>query len=90
MQIEVIHNPSQETLENMNVNSWPIWEKEVSEFPWTYDMKEICYILEGKVTVTPDGGDAVTVSAGDMVTFPQGMSCFWEIHEDIRKHFQFS
>lgn len=90
MKIEVIHNPTQETLDKMNVNSWPIWEKEASAFPWTYDMKEICYILEGKVTVTPDDGIALTVGAGDMVTFPQGMSCFWEIHDDIRKHFQFS
>lgn len=42
MQIEVIHNPTQETLETlekMNVNSWPIWEKEASAFPWTYDIK---------------------------------------------------
>ena len=25
--------------------SWPIWEKEKSEFPWEYDIKETCLIL---------------------------------------------
>lgn len=90
MRIEVIHNPSETQLNELGVDSWPIWEKEVSSFPWTYDMQEVCYILQGAVTVTPENGEAVTIKAGDLVTFPQGMSCHWEISEDIRKHYQFS
>ncbi|MDX1353172.1 MAG: cupin domain-containing protein [Thiomicrorhabdus sp.] len=90
MKIEVHHNPSQEQLQQLDVYNWPIWEKEASSFPWTYDMQETCYILQGKVTVTPQDGEAVTIQAGDLVTFPQGMSCHWNISEDIRKHYQFA
>lgn len=42
---------TQEELENRGVKSWPIWEKEVSEFDWYYDETEQCYFLEGKVIV---------------------------------------
>ena len=47
-------------------------EKEVSEFPWHYDEMETCYLLEGDVTVTPDGGQPVRFGKGDLVTFPVG------------------
>jgi len=78
-----------EVLDEMGVFHWPIWEKEVSNFPWIYDASETCYLLEGRVTVTPAGGDEVTFGKGDLVTFPAGIACFWEIHEDVRKHYTF-
>ncbi len=87
--IELERNPAREKLEEMGVFSWPVWEKEVSRFPWTYDTDEICYILEGEVTVTPDGGEPVTIRAGDLVRFPAGMSCTWDITKPIRKHYDF-
>lgn len=71
--------------------SWPIWEKEVSEFSWIYSKEEACYIVDGKATVTPnDGREPVTIEAGDYVVFPAGMECVWKVHEDIKKHFNFS
>ena len=27
--------------------------------------------------------------AGDLVTFPQGMDCTWEIGKAVRKHYKF-
>ena len=39
--------------------------------------------------VTPDGGEPVHMGKGDLVTFPQGMSCTWEIRADVRKHYKF-
>ncbi len=89
MEIKLIRNPDAATLEKLGVSSWPIWEKEVSTFPWTYDANETCHILEGRVIVTPDGGEPVEIRAGDLVTFPAGMSCTWEILEPIRKHYHF-
>lgn len=88
--ITIEHNPSPAKLDVMGVYDWPIWEKEVSTFPWTYDSMETCYILEGEVTVTPDNGDAVKIEEGDLVVFPKGLSCKWEIHHPIRKHYDFS
>jgi hypothetical protein len=83
-----ITRPSRDELEKMGVFSWPIWEKEVSTFPWHYDADEICYILEGQVTVQPKGGQSVEIRAGDLVKFPKGMDCVWEVTEPIRKHYR--
>ena len=89
MEIKVTHNPPKEELEKLGVFDWPIWTKEVSEFPWTYDASETCYFLEGRVVVTPEGGEPVEVGAGDLVTFPQGMSCTWKVLEPVCKHYTF-
>lgn len=89
-EIKVESNPSEERLNELGVRGWPIWEKEVSTFPWTYDAPETCYILEGKVTVTPGGGEPVHIGEGDLVTFPAGMSCTWDITKPVRKHYNFS
>ena len=49
----------------------------------------LSYLLEGDVVVTPEGGDPVHVAKGDLVTFPSGMSCTWEIRQAVRKHYTF-
>jgi uncharacterized cupin superfamily protein len=88
-EIQIEHQPELSELEARGVTGWPIWEKGVSVFPWTYDDRETCYVLEGEVVVTPDGGAPVTVRVGDYVTFPAGMSCTWEVKVPIRKHYSF-
>ena len=88
-QINIVHNPSQAELDQLGVSNWGIWEKEVSEFPWTYNEEETCYFLQGEVTVTPDGGEPVKMGKGDLVTFPAGMSCHWDILQSVRKHYIF-
>lgn len=80
---------SKDELKNMGVFSWPTWEKEASTFPWHYDSKETCYILEGKVKVTPGNGESVEFEAGDFVEFPEGMDCTWEINTTVKKHYKF-
>jgi hypothetical protein len=39
--------------------------------------------------VTPDSGEPVEMGKGDLVTFPAGMSCTWDIRRDVRKHYLF-
>lgn len=87
--ILVEHNPSPMKLDVIGVYDWPIWNKEPSTFPWTYDQKETCYLLEGEAVVTPAGGTPVTIVEGDLVTFPAGMSCTWEIRQAVSKHYRF-
>ena len=87
-EITVISSPTEARLKELGVFSWSIWEKEPSEFPWSYDSQEICYFLDGDVVVTPDGGEPVTMGKGDLVTFPAGMSCTWRIREGVRKHYK--
>ena len=66
----------------------PVWTKEISTFPWHYDEKETCLILEGRVTVTTADGD-VTFGAGDYVVFPEGLDCTWNVTKPVRKHYRF-
>lgn len=80
---------SPEKLDAMGVFDWPVWTCEPSDFPWTYDATERCYLLEGEVEVTPDGGAPVTFGAGDFVTFPKDMTCRWVVKKAVRKHYDF-
>eukprot|EP00878_Enallax_costatus_P030338 GHUV01033027.1.p2 GENE.GHUV01033027.1~~GHUV01033027.1.p2 ORF type:complete len:110 (+),score=14.01 GHUV01033027.1:64-393(+) len=73
--IVVINSSSEDVLKAKGVRSWPTWGCEVSKFPWSYSENETCYVLKGRVFVTPDGGEPVEIKAGDMATFPAGMSC---------------
>lgn len=70
------------------VKSWPIWEKEKSEFPWKYDTKETCLILKGKAVIETSGGK-VEFSEGDYIEFPKGLQCTWKIKEKVKKHYNF-
>ncbi len=83
-----IEKPAPEALKTLGVESWPIWSKGVSIFAWHYDEEEACYFLEGEVTVkTPF--EEVTIQKGDLVTFPQGLSCTWRVLKPVRKHYRF-
>ena len=87
--ITITSAPSAEQLQQLGVESWPIWSCGVSRFPWTYDERETCLLLEGEVTVTPDGGEPVRFGAGDLVVFAAGLSCIWDVQVPVRKHYQF-
>lgn len=87
--IEIENAADDQRLNELGVTDWPIWEKEISEFPWHYDEREVCYLLEGEVEVTPEGGETVRFGRGDLVTFPAGMSCRWNILSPVRKHYRF-
>jgi len=87
--IKVVKDPDQAQLSSLGVEGWPIWTKEVSTFPWTYDSPETCYFLEGDVEVTPEGGEPVVMGQGDLVTFPEGMSCTWKVRVPVKKHYTF-
>ena len=50
--------------------------------------QEICYFLEGGVTVETKE-ESVTFGKGDLVTFPQGLSCTWNIKRAVKKHYKF-
>lgn len=74
-------------LEVMGVYDWPIWRRGMATFAWTYQQQETCYLLRGKCTVTPRGEEPQHFSRGDLITFPKGMECVWEIHQDVEKHY---
>ena len=85
----IIEQLDEFAIEKKGIRAWPLWEKEISRFDWHYDSQEMCYILEGEVTVEAEG-ESVAFQAGDFVTFPSGMDCVWNIKKDVRKHYSFS
>ncbi|KAJ4824480.1 hypothetical protein Tsubulata_017049 [Turnera subulata] len=88
--IKVVRNPPESKLTELGVRKWPKWGCPPSKFPWTYSSKETCFLLEGKVKVYPDGSDeAVEIAAGDLVEFPKGMSCTWDVSVAVDKHYKF-
>jgi uncharacterized cupin superfamily protein len=80
---------SNDELKKKGVEGWPIWTKEVSKFPWSYDSTEECLILEGQVTVETKDGGKVKFGKGDFVTFPKGLSCTWVVEKPVKKHYNF-
>jgi uncharacterized protein len=83
-----VERPAPETLSRLGVGRWPIWTKDVSTFDWEYDQQEVCFFLEGEVTVTTDQGSA-RLKTGDLVTFPRGLTCTWHVTKPVRKHYRF-
>ncbi|KAI3785395.1 hypothetical protein L1987_44513 [Smallanthus sonchifolius] len=88
--IKIVKNPPESQLIDLGVRSWPKWGCPPSKFPWTYSAKETCYLLKGKVKVYPEGSDeGVEIGAGDLVVFPKGMNCTWDVSETVDKHYNF-
>ena len=85
MEIKVKKPTEQECADMLKL---PTWECDVSKFDWYYDQEETCLLIKGEVVVTHDGGSA-KFGAGDMVTFPEGMSCVWDVTQPVKKHYIF-
>ncbi len=84
----IIKKLSREEIAQRKMNTWPIWEKEVSRFDWKYEGDEECLILEGQVKIeTPEG--TFFISEGDFVTFKDGLKCTWDIIKSVKKHYNF-
>lgn len=81
--------PSPATLRDLKVENWSPWECEPSTFEWYYDAHETAYVLKGRVIVTCPDGQKVEIGPGDLVRFPKGLSCTWEVQEKISKVFRF-
>ena len=84
-----IEQPTEETLTEKGIRTWPIWEKEISRFDWHYESVEECYLLDGEVVVETGDGEKITFGKGDFVTFPKNLSCVWDIKSPVKKHYNF-
>ena len=70
------------------IKSWPIWECEPSKFQWRYDDREICFIIEGQATIRTKKDEVYFIKSGDLVEFPSGLDCEWEVNKRITKHYR--
>jgi len=85
----VIEKLNRDELEKRGVFSWPVWEKEVSEFDWSYSGDEQCYILKGEFDVKTND-EIYHIKPGDFVTFKDGLNCVWKIKKAVKKHYNFT
>ena len=89
MKISIQSPCNASTIIKYGIKNWPIWECEPSNFEWNYFEKETCLIIEGEATIKISNGDIYKIIAGDLVSFPSGLSCKWEVHKGIKKHYRF-
>ena len=89
MSISVTFPCPQTTIEELGIKNLSIWTCEESFFGSTYDDKETCLLLDGEVTVTPDGGEPLKFGPGDLVIFLAGIHCRWDVHKLVRKYYRF-
>jgi hypothetical protein len=89
LRIHCEHKPSPAKLEVLGVEDWPVWKKEPSTFQWRYDRTETCYVTRGRFRVTPRDGTPQSFGRGDLISFPAGLECTWEIEEQVEKHYRF-
>ena len=83
-----MEKPSKEKLDSLGVDRWDRWECEPSKFDWEYTDDETCYILEGMVKVMTSDGE-IEIKKGDLVKFPKGLKCTWNVTQKIRKVYKF-
>ncbi|MEW6103940.1 MAG: cupin domain-containing protein [bacterium] len=87
MEIKV-EKPTNERLKELGVSNWGKWECPVSRFNWEYDCDERCYILEGEVNIETKEGNT-KIEKGDVVLFPKGLKCTWDVKKEIKKVYRF-
>jgi len=63
-----------------------VWHCTPGVFMLTHPGETIC-LVEGSATITPEGGESVTVRPGEMLFIPEGTVARWEVHETVKKAF---
>ncbi len=87
--IKIEKQISEERKKEINCSKWPIWSSPAETFDWEYDETEVCLILQGKVKVSTKDGEVTEFEKGDLVVFPKGLVCTWEVIEPVRKVYKF-
>ncbi|MFZ2102541.1 MAG: cupin domain-containing protein [Oricola sp.] len=64
-----------------------IWQATPGKWRISYDEWEFCHILSGVSVIAEDGGEAVTVRAGDSFILRPGFTGTWEVIETTRKEY---
>ncbi|KAL0435531.1 UNVERIFIED_CONTAM: hypothetical protein Sradi_0261000 [Sesamum radiatum] len=91
LKITVQSNPSDSQLSQLGIKSWPKWGCSPGKYELKFDAEETCYLVRGKVKVYPKKpeGEVVEFGAGDLVVFPKGLSCTWDVSVAVDKHYKF-
>jgi uncharacterized cupin superfamily protein len=62
-----------------------IWECTPGRWRRQIVQQEFCHFIKGRCTFTPDGGEPLTIEAGDAIMLPANSTGIWDIQETVRK-----
>ena len=66
------------------------WGCPTGKFPVKFDARQTCYLLKGMVRAHIKGSsECVEFGAGDLVVFPKGLSCTWDVVAAVDKYYKF-
>lgn len=63
------------------------WEATPGTWHASYKFYEFVHLIEGQITITPDGAPSVTLLPGDAFAVEPGFKGTWTIEKPVRKHF---
>ncbi len=87
---KLIHGESGQSTLNMfsdpgNEFHCGIWEGAPALWRVSYSENEFCHILEGRIRITDESGNSVTVVPGDNFVISAGFKGTWETLEHAKK-----
>jgi uncharacterized cupin superfamily protein len=68
-----------------SISGW--WGATPGTYHATYAAPEFVHMIQGEIVITPDGGQPVTVKAGDAFTVEKDFVGTWKIEKEVFKHF---
>ena len=63
------------------------WQCSPSKFTWEFTWDEFVCVIEGRVTISDNQGNTLTLGPGDVASFAKGLSTTWHVQEQVRKFF---
>lgn len=63
------------------------WEATVGSWHASYKFYEFVHLIEGQITITPDGGSPVTLRPGDAFVVEPTFKGTWKVEAPVKKHF---
>ncbi len=63
------------------------WEATIGTWHAAYKFYEFVHLIEGQITITPDGAPSVTLRPGDAFVVEPGFKGTWTIEVPVKKHF---
>lgn len=64
-----------------------LWESTQGVFAFRFEHWEFFHVISGVVVVTPEGGEPMTLRAGDAMVMEPGFTGRWQVVETMLKHY---
>lgn len=80
-----LHPAAEDERKALGWASWPTRTVAPKTFAERCDRTETCYVAEGEAVIdTPVG--SVTIEPGQLVVFPKGLECTWNVLKAVKMH----